>query len=127
MANNNGPTISVTLNATVVKYSLIMLSSGLGINTTGVASEDNKLVGVAQEGGDAGDIIPVRVINCVAQSDVLVGGAISKGARVFTAASGKGTGTATSLTSVGIAGEAATADGDVIPVIHDVGTNDDIS
>lgn len=127
MPNNNGPEVSITLGGTVAKYALVKLSSGVGIVTTGVASEDNALFGIAQEAGVSGDEISVRAINACAVSDVLVGGVIAKGARVFTAASGKGSGTATSLTSVGIALEASTADGDVIPVAHVTGSNDDIS
>ena len=126
MANNNGP-VTITLGGTVAKYALVKLVSGLGVVTGGVASEDNALIGVAQESGVSGDDITVRPIIPGTVSDVLVGGAISLGARVFTAASGKGSATATSLTSAGIALEASTADGDIIPVIQTVGGNDDIS
>jgi hypothetical protein len=126
MANNNYPT--VTLGGTVAKYALVKInSSGVGVVTGGVASEDNALVGIAQESGVSGDSITVRPIIPGTISDVLVGGAISLGARVYTAASGKGSATATSLTSVGIALLASTADGDIIPVIQTVGGNDDIS
>ena len=125
MANNDYPTI--TLGGTVAKYALVKLVSGVGVVTGGVASEDNALIGVAQEAGVSGDSITVRPIIPGTVSDVLVGGAISLGARVFSAASGKGSATATSLTSVGIARVAATADGDIIPVIQTVGGNDDIS
>jgi hypothetical protein len=125
MANNDYPTI--TLGGTVAKYALVKLVSGVGVVTGGVASEDNALIGVAQEAGVSGDSITVRPIIPGTVSDVLVGGAISLGARVFSAASGKGSATATSLTSVGIALGAATADEDIIPVIQTVGGNDDIS
>ena len=126
MANNNYPTI--TLGGTVAKYALVKINaSGVGVVTTGVASEDNALVGVAQEAGVSGDSIAVRPIIPGTISDVLVGGAITLGARVYTAASGKGSSTATSLTSVGIALKAATSDDDIIPVIQTVGGNDDIS
>ena len=127
MPNNNGPSFTVTLSGTVAKFALVKLVAGLGVATGGVASEDNALFGVAQEAGVSGDEIEVRAINTVAVSDVLVGAAITKGARVFTAASGKGSPTATSLTSVGIALIESTADGDVIPVAHVTGSNDDIS
>jgi hypothetical protein len=127
MANNNGPEFTVTLGGTVPKFGLVKLVSGLGVVTGGVASEDNALIGVAREAGVSGDEITIMSLNCVAVADVLVGGAISKGARVFTAASGKGSATATSLTSVGIALQASTADGDVIPVAQVSGSNDDIS
>ena len=127
MANNNGPEFTVTLGGTVPKFGLVKLVSGLGVVTGGVASEDNALIGVAREAGVSGDEITIMSLNCVAVADVLVGGAISKGARVFTAASGKGSATATSLTSVGIALQASTADDDVIPVAQVSGSNDDIS
>ena len=127
MANSNGPEVSVTLGGTVVKYALVKLASGLGVVTGGVASEDNTLVGVAQESGVSGDTVSVRAIIPGTVSDIIVGAAITKGARVFSAASGKGSPTATSLTSAGIALEASTADGDIIPVMQTVGGNDDIS
>ena len=127
MPNNNGPEVTITLGATVAAFALVKLTNGIGYPTTGVASEDNTLFGIAQEAGDSGDDIRVRCINASSISDVLVGGAISKGARVFTAASGKGSATATSLTTIGMALDAATADGDIISVAHTVGGNDDIS
>jgi hypothetical protein len=125
MPNNNIPTI--TLGGTVAKYALVKLVAGVGVVTGGIASEDHALVGVAQQAGVSGDEIVIRPIIPGTVSDVLVGGAITLGARVFSAASGKGSATATSLTSVGVALTAATADGDIIPVIQTVGGNDDIS
>ena len=125
MANNDYPTI--TLGGTVAKNALVKLVSGVGVVTGGVASEDNALIGVAQKAGVSGDSITVRPIIPGTVSDVLAGGAISLGARVFTGASGKGIATATSLTSPGIALSAATADGDIIPVIQTVGSNDDVT
>jgi len=127
MSNNNGAEFTIELGGTVSKGQLVKLVSGVGVVTTGVASEDNALVGVAREDGVSGDEITVMSLNCVAKADVMVGGAISAGAQVFTAASGKGSATATSLTLVGIAEKASTADGDIIPVIVVAGSNDDIS
>jgi len=130
MANEvNGPTISVTLGATVAAVNTLikMSSAGVGILTTGVASEDNTLVGAAMETGVSGDVIAVRVFNCVASSKVKMAGAVTKGAGVFTAASGLGSATATSLTRVGIAMEAATAANDIIQVLHVAGGNDDLT
>ena len=127
MANNYGPEFTITLGGTVSKGQLVKLSSGVGVVTTGVASEDNALIGVAQMAGVSGDEITVTSLNCVAKIDVMFGGAVSAGAQVFTAASGKGSATATSLTLVGLAEKAASADGDIIPVIVVAGSNDDIS
>ena len=129
MANQvDGPTITVVLGeAVTAENTLIKLVSGIGYLTTGVASEDNALLGIAEGIGSAGDEITVRVLNCVASSKVKVAGAITKGAGVYTAASGLGSATATSLTRVGIAATAATAANDVIQVIHVAGGNDDLT
>jgi hypothetical protein len=129
MANQvNGPNITVELGeAVTASFTLLKLVSGIGYLTTGVASEDNALFGIAQETGSAGDKIQVRCINCVATSKVKAAAAITKGVGVFTAASGLGSSTATSLTRVGIALDAATAANDIIEVAHVVGGNDDIS
>jgi len=124
----NGPCVSVVLGeAVTASFTLIKLVSGVGTLTTGVASEDNALFGIAQETGGIGDSILVRVVNCAATSKVKVAGAITKGAGVFTAASGLGSATATSLTRVGIALDAATAANDVIEVAHVAGGNDDLT
>ena len=121
------PLIEIIIGTAMSGLFVYALIAGLGVVTGGVASEDNTLFGVAQEDGVAGETINVRAINACAVSDVMVGAAVTLGARVFTAASGKGSPTATSLTSVGIALLAATADLDVIPVAHVPGSNDDIS
>ena len=127
MSFNIGPEVTIELGGTVSMYQLVKLSSGTGIVTTGVASEDNALVGIAREPGVSGDKISVQSLNCVAVAEVMVAGAVTKGAPVYTGASGKGTASATSLTLIGIALEAATADGDVISVAKVAGSNDDIS
>lgn len=123
----NGPNVTVELGEAVTAFTLLKLVSGVGYLTTGVASEDNALYAVAQEAGSSGDKIQARCVSCVASSKVKVAGAITKGAGVFTAASGLGSATATSLTRVGIALDAATAANDIIEVGHVAGGNDDLT
>jgi len=124
----DGPCITVVLGeAVTAEHTLIKLVSGLGYLTGGVASEDNTVLGTAEQTGSAGDSIRVRVINCVASSKVKITSTVSKGANVYTAASGLGSSTGTSLTRVGVALEAATATNDVIQVAHVAGGNDDLT
>ena len=123
-----GPEMTFEAGATLAQYTLVKMGSGGTItNSTGVASEDNDVFGVVQESAVSGDSVLVTSLAGVASFKVLVGGAISKGAKVYTAASGKGSATATSLTYLGLARQAATADGDIIEVVRTLGTNDDIS
>jgi hypothetical protein len=103
-------------------------SDDQAVVSTGVASEDNDVFGVTQTStGAAGDSVSVLHLNCVASFKITASGAISKNAKVYTGADGKATATATSLTYVGKAREAATADGDIIQVLRTIGSNDDIS
>jgi len=123
-----GPGMTFEAGATLAAFTLVKMGSGGTItNSTGVASEDNDVFGVVQEAATSGDSVLVTHLNQVGSFKVKVGGAISKGAKVYTAASGKGSATGTSLTMIGLAREAATADGDIIEVLRVLGSNDDIS
>jgi hypothetical protein len=123
-----GPEMTFVAGANLAAYTLVKMgSAGTITNSTGVASEDNDVFGVVQEAVSSGDAVRVTNLNCVSSFKVLVGAAVTKGAKVYTAAAGKGSATATSLTFLGLARDAATADGDIIEVLRVLGTNDDIS
>jgi len=126
---NDGPGITIKLAEAVTElYTNIKLNaSGLGILTTGVASEDGNLIGPAQELGSIGDYIKVRNAGIVASSKQVATGAFSAGARVHTMASGRVDDVVTSLTCTGVAKEAATAAGDVVEVLNIAGSNDDLT
>jgi predicted RecA/RadA family phage recombinase len=123
-----GPEMTFEAGATLAQYTLVKMGSGGTItNSTGVASEDNDVFGVVQEAASSGDSVLVTNLNNIASFKVKCAGAISKGAKVYTAASGLATATATSLTMIGLARDAATAANDIIEVLRVLGSNDDIS
>jgi predicted RecA/RadA family phage recombinase len=125
---NVGPGMTFEAGAALAAYTLVKMgSAGTITNSTGVASEDNDVFAVTQDAIASGDSGLVLNLNQVASFKVLVGAAITRGAKVYTAASGKGSPTGTSLTFIGLAREAATADGDIIEVLRVLGSNDDIS
>jgi hypothetical protein len=123
----DGPTDTVKAGEALGEFDMVKLVSGIAYKTTGVAGEDNAAYGVMQEAVAVGKYGTVRVMNCVASSKCRAAAAITKGARVFTAADGEVTSTATSLTSAGIAAEAASAANEIIEVKHVKGANDDIT
>jgi hypothetical protein len=123
-----GPEMTFESSATLVQFTLVKMdAAGTISNSTGVASEDNDVFGVVQQAAVDGDSVAVTNMNCVGSFKVKVVGAIARGAKVYTAASGLGSATGTSLTCIGIARDAATAASDVIEVLRILGTNDDIS
>lgn len=123
-----GPEMTFESAGTLAQFTLVKMGSGGTIsNSTGVASEDNDVFGVVQEAATSGDSVRVTNLNCVGSFKVKCAGAISRGAKVYTAASGLATATATSLTCIGLAREAATAANDIIEVVRVLGSNDDIS
>jgi len=125
---NIGPQMTFEASATLAQYTLVKMdAAGTISNSTGVASEDNDVFGVVQEALTDGDSGTVMHLGQVGSFKVKAAGAISKGAKVFTAASGLATATATSLSCIGVARDAATAADDIIEVLRILGSNDDIS
>jgi len=123
-----GPEMTFEAGATLAQYTLVKMgATGVITNSTGVASEDNDVFGVVQEAASSGDDVLVTNLNCVASFKVKVAGAISKVAKLYSAASGLGRATGPSLTFLGLARQAATAANDIIEVVRVLGTNDDIS
>lgn len=125
---NDGPTKTFIAGEDITQWACVMLdSSGEVVETTGVASEDNTFIGIAQEEASEGDPVTVRMVNCVATSKCLANGAFSAGAKVYTMDDGEVDDVTTSLTCVGVALEAASGAGSVVEVAHIRGGNDDIS
>jgi len=122
-----GTTINYIAGGTITQYAAVKIDATLGlIVTSGVASEDNTFVGVAQQAAVSGAVVPVTLygtgtLKCKATA------AIAKYAKVYTMADGDVDDVATSLTVVGVAMEAATAADDIIEVSPIAGADDDIS
>jgi len=125
--NQAGTTVNILTGEAITQYACVMFnSSGVLVETTGVASEDNKFVGVAQMATASGAMCPVTLhgtgsVFCIATSTFAIG------AKLYTMDDGEVDDVVTSLTVVGIAMEAATAADDIIEVMPIAGSNDDIS
>ncbi len=101
-----------TATAALAAYIRVKLVSGEVV----VAGLNEVAIGVTLANVAAGGLVPVRLFNSFGTAFMTAGAAITRGAAVFGAASGKiddtGVGPA-----IGYAEEAATADGDVIEVL----------
>jgi len=106
-----------TAGGAVAKGALVKFSSGKVVACT---AANDAAIGVALDSAAAdGDIIPVAILgNFTGTVEIKAGGAISAGAQV--AANGTATNAATDVI-VGRALEAATAEGDMIEIAHQVG------
>lgn len=92
----------------------VALSSGLAV---AAGAPNGTALGVALADAAASGIVTVKLNSASGTFEMKAGGAISAGAVVYPAPSGKILATATSANNpIGIALEAATADGDVIEV-----------
>ena len=106
--------------ADVEAHRLVKLSSGDVIHNTATATDDP--VGVTQRAADSGDDVTVRTINDSGTFEITAAGAISQGAEVYAAAAGKVQAlpaAAGTYRRIGLALEAATADGDIIEILPD--------
>jgi len=99
----------------------VSLSSGLAV---AAGAPNGTALGVAIGDAPANGIVTVKLNTASGTHEMRAGGVISAGAAVFPAASGKVLATTTSANlAIGIALEAATADGDVIEVELGVNAN----
>ena len=106
---------TVTLTGTVAQYARVTAAGA----TAGATDQD---IGVAMVDGVSGDVIAVAYVSKQGTHKAIAASAITRGAKVHTAASGKVNDTqATGSFLRGIAMEAAGADGDVIEVLPCVG------
>lgn len=101
----------------IAKYLRVKLDSDGKITTAGATDKD---IGTAEsEAFAAGDDIAVRLSSATGTQKCVAAGAITVGAAVHTAASGKVNDTqATGAFVYGIALEGASADGDIIEVLR---------
>lgn len=101
-------------SAAIAQYLRVKLSSGK-VAAAGIAED---WIGTAEQDAFAdGDLLSVRLRSAQGTQKMVAAGAVTAGARVYAAASGKIDDTV-STELVGIALEAAAADGDVIEVLR---------
>lgn len=119
---NEGKKAFDTSAAVVAKRVLQLASAGTVSHNTATAT--NSVIGVSEYAAASGDMVGVVLMTIAGTVEVTAGAAIAKGNDVFAAADGKvtvlpvGAGT---YRRIGLAVEAATADGDVIEVMLDSG------
>lgn len=115
----DGCTKTFTAGAAFIAHALVQLSSGKVIENTATATHNP--IGVAEFAADAdGDIVSVRLLNSDGTIEMVASGAITSGADVYADADGKISAlpaAAATYRKIGIALEAATADGDIIEVL----------
>lgn len=104
---------SFVANATIPYGARVELSSGKVI--LGTASSANH-VGIAQNDAVADQVVAVALVNTSGTQEMIAGSAITAGALVYPAASGKVNVTAGSNSPVGRALQAASGDGEIIEV-----------
>lgn len=111
------PTKSFVASAAITKHSRVKLSSGK-VAAAGIAED---WIGTAEDAAFAdGDMVAVRLRTAQGTQKYIAAGAVTAGARVYAAASGKIDDTV-STELVGIALEAATANNDIIEVLNVAG------
>jgi hypothetical protein len=110
-----GPIKAFTAGAAIAKHLRVTLSSGK-LAAAGITVKE---IGTLEEASFADlDVRPVRLRTAPGTVRMVANGAISLGAAVFTAASGKVGPSAATAFVLGTALEAAAADGDVIEVLR---------
>lgn len=110
----NGRKAFLNGGTALAKYTRVKLSSGT--LTTAVLAD--KEIGVLMERVEANAHGDVLLRTSPGTTPMIAAAAITAGATVFTAAAGKVSNTATGAFQVGIALEAAAADGDIIEVLR---------
>jgi hypothetical protein len=109
----NSPTKTFAAGAAIAKYARVKFASDV-ITTAGVADD---WIGVALDDAFAsGDEVQVRLRNATGTCKFIAAGAVTSGARVYAAASGK-VDDAVTTEMIGVAMEAAGANNDVFEVM----------
>ena len=98
----------------IPRYTRVKLSSGV----LAVAGATDKELGVLDRRAQANDYASVLLRTAAGTTPMIASEAISAGATVFTADAGKVGPSATGAFQIGVALEAATADGDIIEVLR---------
>ena len=113
-----GPTKAFTAGAAIAKHLRVKLSSGvLAVAGAGTSDEPVEIGTIEEAAFAAGDLRSVRMRNAQGTVKMVASAAIAAEAAVYGAAGGKIDDT-TSGAAIGIALEAATADGDIIEVLR---------
>lgn len=105
-----------TTAAAIDQHLRVKLDSTGKVSLAGIADKD--IGTLEQESFADGDVRAVRLSSAVGTRKCVAAAAITRGARVFTAAAGKVSNTAATAFQYGTALEAAAADLDVIEVLH---------
>lgn len=114
---NEGPTKTFTTNTTIAKFARVSLASGSG-SVIEVCGANTAAIGHTEYAVVSGDNVTVRLLNCGGTFKAIASEAITEGATIYAAATGKVTDTdGGGYTARAIALEAADADGDVIEVL----------
>ena len=108
---------SFPVSAAIAQHARVILASDGTVSTAGLAE---KGIGTAERAAFAsGDVIAIRLLSAAGTHKMIASEALAAGATVYTEASGKVQDTAQATAfQCGIALEAATADGDIIEVLH---------
>ena len=118
MSWNNGPKALTAGSGGIVMNRLVKLSSGAVIYNTATATDDP--LGVSVSVAAEGESVSVQLLNTGGTMEMTAAGAITVGARVFAAASGKVQalpGSAGTYRLVGLAMQASAGDGGIIEVM----------
>ncbi len=118
MQSNKGPKAFTVGIGGVYANRLVKLASGTVVLNTATATDDP--IGVSLRDGSAADVVSVELINTGGTIEMTAAGAITSGAVVYAAASGKVQAlpaAAATYLKIGIALEAASADGSIIEVL----------
>lgn len=108
-------TKTFTAGAAIAKYLRVKLSNGK-LAVAGIADRE---IGTMEDASFADlDVRAVRLVSASGTCKVVASAAISAGALVYTAASGKVGPSASTAYVIGTALEAAAADGDVIEIVR---------
>lgn len=103
--------------ATIPECARVKLSSGV-LALAGVGASDEPVeIGTAERACVSGDQVAVRLRCAPGSQKMIAGGSIAVGVAVYGAANGK-ISTTPSGTAIGVALEAAGADGDIIEVLR---------
>lgn len=100
---------------TIAQYSRVVLGSGGTITAAVLADRE---IGIAMDRAVSGDPVSVKLRSGAGTCKAIAAAAITRGASVFSAAAGKVSVSATGAFNLGIALEAATADGDIIEILY---------
>jgi len=115
MGWNEGIKAFTTSAAVLARRLVKMASTGLVAHCTAAAADI--AIGVSEYAVASGAVCSVKLLNCGGTFEMTAAGAITAGAEVYQAADGKVSATVVPGGKIGIAIEAATADGDIIEVL----------